>query len=185
MKKLKNSSFLWMVIIWGISCIFLAGIFVHAQEAQVIYNFIEITEDMPVFSTPDEGSETDITISKGEKVLVISQTADGWYQILYRGEILYINSQNDNMEEAEIPEEVIREIEQNKADQNLTQEEMKMLEEDIGENEKDTETFPQILLGAVFLIVLLSGIGYFYVSRKEKVEDAKKRKQAEVIDNDR
>lgn len=174
MNRIKYSIFCRLLIIWGTVCIFASEVSVYAQEAQVIYDFIEMTEDMPVFASPDQGSKTDLVIPKGEAVLVISQTADGWYQILYHEEILYINNQSGKVEGAQISEEVIEEIEENKADQELTQEEMAMLTENAGENDRDTEMLPKILLGVVALIVLTSGIGYFYASRKEKVEEARK-----------
>lgn len=174
MNRIKYSVFCRLFIIWGAVCIFASGVSVYAQEAQVIYDFIEMMEDTPVFESPAQESKTDIVIPKGEAVLVISQTADGWYQILYHEKILYINNQGGKVEEVQISEEVIEEIEENKADQDLTQEEMEMLTEDADGNDRDSEMFPKILLGIVALIVLLSGIGYFYVSKKEKMEEARK-----------
>jgi len=174
MNRIKYSIFYRLLIIWGTVCIFASRVSVYAQEAQVIYDFIEMTEDMPVFESPDPGSKTDLVIPNGEAVLVISETADGWYQILYHEEILYISNQGGKVEEAQISEEVVEEIEENKADQELTQEEIEMLTEDADGSDKDTEMLPKILLGIIALVVLLSGIGYFYVSKKEKVEEARK-----------
>ena len=44
-----------------------------------------------------------------------------------RGEVLYISSTNDTVENMEIEEDVIEEIEQNKSDLNLTAEEVEVL----------------------------------------------------------
>lgn len=182
MEKIKYS--ILMILFCGICTWNKAGIVVCAQEAQVIYDFIEVTEDTPVYVTPNHENKTNIVIPKNEKVLVISQTGDGWYQILYHEEILYIKNQAEVIEEAELGDEVIEEIEQNRADKSPTQEEIEMLIGNTSDNDMDVDRTPQILIGVVTLIALSSGIGYLYISRKEKLEEVAKR-QAEVTNNDR
>ncbi len=158
---------------------------VYAQEkAQVIYDFIQTTEETPTYGSPDQKDQTDIIIPEGEQILVVSQTGDGWYQILYHEEILYINNQGGNVENAVISDEVLEEMEEERDNRDLTQEELETL---IGPDEKkeQKETLAKVLLGVVAMVVLFSGIGYFYISRIEEMEQAKKRKQAEVDHNDR
>lgn len=185
MKRLKCTRFIMTTIIVGLFLLPLTGLAVYAQEeAQVIYDFIQTTEETLTYGSPDMEDQTDIIIPKGEQILVVSQTGDGWYQILYHEEILYISSQGGNVEDAVISDEVLEEIEKEREDCDLTQEEWDML---IGTSEKkqQKEILPKILLGVVAVVVLLSGIGYFYISRKEEMEQAKRRKQAEVDHNDR
>lgn len=51
----------------------------NAQEqAQVVYDFMETMEDTSLYEAPDYGSRTEDIIPKGEKILIISQTAEGW-----------------------------------------------------------------------------------------------------------
>lgn len=146
----------------------------NAQEqAQVVYDFMETMEDTSLYEAPDDGSRTEDTIPKGEKILIISQTAEGWYEILYRGEVLYISSANDTVENVEIEEDVIEEIEQNKSDLNLTAEEVEILEETDAEAanpSQNTDRLSKAILGMVAATVILSGAGCFYMNRREHVE---------------
>ena len=146
----------------------------NAQEqAQVVYDFMETMEDTSLYEAPDYGSRTEDIIPKGEKILIISQTAEGWYEILYRGEVLYISSTNDTVENVEIEEDVIEEIEQNKSDLNLTAEEVEILEETDAEAanpNQNTDRLSKAILGIVAATVILSGAGCFYMNRREHVE---------------
>lgn len=205
MKKIIYHSSVIVVVFFVCFKMLITGF--AAEQAQVIYDFMELTEDSPVYSKPNSENKTDIIIPEGEKILIISQTADGWYQILYHEEILYINNGSENLEQVEISEEVIEEIEESKEDQELTEDELATLltednhsefeqnqgadvqinsekptgsETEVEENNRKTKTLSRVLLGLVASIVLLSGIGYLYMNKKERIEQAKKSKQMEV-----
>lgn len=175
-------------------------IIVYAEEqAQVIYDFMEITEETVTYKEPNRESETGEVIPKGENVLIVSKTGDGWYQILYHETILYFPTNEQSLEELEIPEDVIEEIEQKKEEtQDLTKDEVETLvddgvitdgpiyEEVIAEKElqrknERMETLPKLLLGGLFLIVVTSGIGCFLIKKKEELEQIKKQKQEDIV----
>ena len=48
-----------------------------------------LTQDTKAFAAADENSEEKATFSKGETVYVV-ESLDGWYQIFFKGENLYI-----------------------------------------------------------------------------------------------
>ncbi len=174
-----------------------------AEQAQVIYDFMEMSEDVPVYEEPNSESKTDVIIPEGENVLILSQTAEGWYQILYHGEIAYINGNHENMTEMQISEDVVEEMEETRAAQELAQEETQeiMSEEAdeaaedvvstgyahdsaISEQNQKNITITKILLSVVVAIVALSGAGYWYMNRKEKLEQIKKREQTDLYIQD-
>lgn len=188
MKKICCTAEIAITVLWG----FCLGIYLTItvqgkEEPQVIYDFVEITEEVPVYETPDYENRKDFTIPQGETVLVISETADGWYQILYHEEILYIDSKNESMEEAEISKEVIEEMEKDRENQKLAKKEIGNFIKSYDESQSDTMSvnFSKIILGIVALVVILSGIGYLYISKKEHIEQLKKEKQAEIEENDK
>lgn len=190
MKKVYYTALIVSTMLWGFLLFFCLQIFVQAQEEpQVVYDFMEITEDTPVYQSPDYDKKQDFTIPQGETVLVISRTADGWYQILYHEEIFYIDGKKESMEEVEISGEVIEEMEQNKENQNLEEGSAQdsntsfAIDYKKDEDNKKTQFFSKLLLEIVAFTVLLSGSGYLYISKKENIEQAKRRKQAEIEGN--
>lgn len=174
------------------------------EQAQVIYDFMEMSEDVSVYEEPNYESKTDTIIPEGENVLILSQTSEGWYQILYHGEIFYIIDSNKNMTEMQVSEDVVDEMEEHRAEQELTEEEMQeiILEEEtndapvhdvqqesndispISEHNHKSKALAKILLGTVGIIVLLSGTGYWYINKKEKIEQIKKTEQTDIYIQD-
>ncbi|ADL33501.1 hypothetical protein bpr_I0758 [Butyrivibrio proteoclasticus B316] len=59
-----------------------------------------LSQDTRAYATPDESSTGGRAFSKGESVYVVGET-DGWYQIFYKGENLYIPVSSINSEDAE------------------------------------------------------------------------------------
>lgn len=169
------------------------------EEAQVIYNFIEIVEDTVIYTEPDLKSDKGDVLKDGEKVLVISKTADGWYQILYHSEVFYFPISSESVEKMEISEDVIEEMEKEKEkSQDLTKEEVKSLIEDkiitsgevydeiiseieMKENNEKTEIVPKIIFGVLFIIVLFSGIGYLILKKKEDLEQIRELNETDII----
>lgn len=200
LSSIKKKMLIYTVIILFFIESSTGKIITNAQEqAQVIYDFIEIVEDTATYTEPDLESSKGELLKEGEKVLVISTTADGWYQILYHSEVFYFPIASENTEEMEISSDVIEEIKEEKEkSQDLTKEEVKNLIEDkvitsgkeydeiiseieIREENQKVETVPKILLGILFFVVVFSGVGYLVLKKKENSEQIKNSRERELV----
>lgn len=200
LSSIKKKMLIYTVIILFFIESSTGKIITNAQEqAQVIYDFIEIVEDTATYTEPDLESSKGELLKEGEKVLVISTTADGWYQILYHSEVFYFPIASENTEEMEISADVIEEIKEEKEkSQDLTKEEVKNLIEDkvitsgkeydeiiseieIREENQKVETVPKILLGILFFVVVFSGVGYLVLKKKENSEQIENSRERELV----
>lgn len=173
--------------ILGSWMIFTLSLQAEETEASVVNMLMSATEDTGIYEKPDAESGKLGEIKKGGQIMALTRTVNGWYQILSDGKTAYVKA--EFFQEQRAPEELNKEVEElADALESLSDEEMKNLIEGgyIQEGpeyetymqkqelarEKHQKTLTTIIISVLAVVVILSGIGYAVVRRKELLEEA-------------
>ena len=185
-KKERFILFLCVMMCGG--AIFSFPILAQEKDPSVVNAFMSALEATKIYEEPKAESSILGEIEKGGQILALTVTATGWYQILYQGKTAYV--QADCFQERTVAEELKQEIEDiAEAQETFSDEEIKNLveggfiqegpvyeksmQEKEAAGEKQQRLLTMVIICVLTVVVVLSGIGYSIVRRKELRDEPK------------
>lgn len=163
----------------------------------IINAVMEVVQQTIIRDSPNKEATQDGTLKEGEEIMVLTKSADGWYQILYRGKVSYVESscletlQLDTelaveMEKAEQEMETLSSDEVIRAVENGIITEGAVYEKIIAEKKKENkERLSGIVIILLLLIAGVSGISYVVLHNSESDKSGKTKGKNKNEDNKR
>ena len=181
----------FLKVIVCIACLFIYCVPVFAAESASEISFTQdaqsvsgqvmaLSGDTKAYKDKDESSEVAQSFAKGDSVYVVEE-ADGWYQIFYKGENLYIPVSSISSEAAIESQEQAQELAKEASEELKVAEKRDVAEIEAYERQKRSKRNARIweivigvLVVSMIVVSVITGI------KKSKEEDKKEETKVET-----
>lgn len=181
---MKKVLLVLMSVLWfGI----LVSVPVRAEEAVQEIETTELNqimlanEALEAKEIPDDGADVVITYESGAPVLVIGETADGWYKVSYQGKAGYVHKSELTAQAIDV-EGLNKEMESSEAESKLVIEEVERYRAE-ARRSRIWGTVIVLLVAGIFATGILSTVKAEKAKKKEAVSNDNSEIGSSEIDN--